>query len=125
MIFYTKIVDGESERSSTRFVLPETRSERCRKLAMRSKMFFELLVGKDSGFLEAVHAFLDFNVKKTTGIEVIVGEAIFVKNFLSDVTSMDAHVLKFFHYGSKKEIFEVSGAVASAVGSIRDGAVQM
>ena len=92
---------------------------------MRSKMFFELLVGKDAGFLEAVHAFLDFNVEKTTGIKVIVGEAIFVDNFLRDVASMDAHVLKNFPYGSKKEIFEVSSAVASAGGSIRDGAVQM
>ena len=70
---------------------------------MRSKMVLELLVGQDTGFLEAIHAFLDFNVEKTTGIEVAIGEVIFVYNFLRDVASMDAHVLKIFIMDPRKK----------------------
>jgi hypothetical protein len=38
---------------------------------------------------------------------------------------MDSHVLVDFHVGDKKEVFEIAGAIASAVFGIGDGAIDL
>jgi hypothetical protein len=71
---------------------------RHRRVAVGCEVFFQLSVGQDAGFLQAVHAFLDFKVDVPLGIEIVVGEVIFGNDFLGDVFAVNFHVLKDFHF---------------------------
>ena len=66
-----KVVDSQGERGTEFVVTPETRSERNRGIAIGSKMIAELIVGKDTGFFETIHAFLDLKVGISFGIEKV------------------------------------------------------
>ena len=54
-----------------------------------------------------------------------LGEVMFIKDLLGDITAMDAHILENLHVRAEKEVFEVAGTVASATLAVGDGAVDM
>ena len=123
--FDAKIIDGESESGTTVDVAPETRSLANGKIAERSKMCLELVVRQDGGFFEAIHAFPDFNIYVSFGVEVGVGEIIFGNNFGCEIPTVDLHVLEDDHVGNEKEVFQVAGAIAGAEVGVGDGAVEV
>lgn len=75
-------------------------------------MGFELVIGQNGGFLEAIHPLSDFYVNVAFGVKMSVSKVIFFNDFLGDVLAVDTHVLVVEHVGDKKEIFEVSSTVA-------------
>jgi hypothetical protein len=75
-------------------------------------MSFELIIGENAGLFEAVHAFADFKIDISLGIEEVRGESIFFKDFVGNIPAMDSHVLKKFHVRAEEEIFEVAGTEA-------------
>jgi hypothetical protein len=70
---------------------------------------------KDTGFLETVHSFSDFEINITFGVKAVVGGSIFVKDFLRNIFAVDAHVLENLHVGDQKKVFEISSAVACSM----------
>ena len=123
--FNTKIVDGKSERGATVGVTPKAGSVRDGEVTERSEMRFELIISEDGGFLETIHAFADFDVEITFGVEEIVGQVVFGDDLGCDVTAMNAHVLIDEHIGDKEEVFQVAGAVTGAEMSIGDDAIDV
>ena len=88
-------------------------------------MGLELVIRENGSFLEAVHAFADFDVDVSFGVEMGVGQAVFVDHFLSEVLAMDPHVLIDDHIGDKEKVFEVAGTVTGAEMGIGDHTVEM
>ena len=71
-IFYSKIIDTQTEFGATSFVLPKASGVRARMVAVRSELVDKVLVGKDSRLFEAVHAFLDSDVDVLIGGDELV-----------------------------------------------------
>ena len=72
----TKIVDCEREGGTTLVVTPKARSETNRCIALGCKMGLELVVGKDTCFLQTVHSFANFKVGVALGVKVFVFEIV-------------------------------------------------
>ena len=111
-IFYTEVIHCKSEGRGSAIVFPKARSETNGSVAVRREVGFELVIRKDTGLFETVHSFSDFEIEISLGVEVIIGEMVSIDNFLGDISSMHAHILKDGHRGVEKEIFEIAGAVA-------------
>jgi len=63
-VFDTKVIHNKREGEITCHVLPESRSDRDRLIAVGSEELRELIVGNFAGLWEAVYALMDFNIDK-------------------------------------------------------------
>jgi len=63
-------------------------------------MILKLIIGKDGGFLETIHAFSDLEVCETFGVKVIGCEVVLIQNFLWYIAPVDLHVLIYLHCGA-------------------------
>jgi hypothetical protein len=124
-VFDTKVVNGEDERSAMSVVAPENSAEVDRSITKRSKVVAELFISEGASLFEAVHAFANFKVAKTLGIEICISEVMFVSDLLGEIAAMDLHVLEDLHVRAKKEVFEIASTVASARLVVKDGTVDM
>ena len=104
---------------------PEARREGHGSVAMRLQFLDKLVEGKDAGFLEAAHAFSNFEVDKADvgNLDIVVW---IIPNLLGDAPSLDPHALAAVHGGATKMIVaDVEAKVAGAVVGVRSGAVDM
>jgi hypothetical protein len=68
-----EVVNGKCEGGAPSGVPPYSGSERHGCISVRCQMFFQLLVCEYTGFLEAIHSFLNFKVCIALGVKVGVG----------------------------------------------------
>ena len=123
--FNAEVINGESERGATIGVAPEARSVRDREVTVRGEVCSELIVRKNGSFLEAVHTLADFDVDKTLGVKVRIGEVVLGNDFGREITAVNAHVLENGHIRHEEKIFQVAGAIAGAKVSIGNDTVEM
>ena len=102
---------------------PETGSVGDGGVAERCKVSAKLVVCQDGSFLEAIHAFADFNIGVSFGVEVGRGKLVLFLDVLWYVFAVDAHILVNCHVAHQKEIFQVGCAISGATVGIRDYAV--
>ena len=88
-------------------------------------MGLQLVVGKDAGFLQAVHPLTDLKIDVAFGVKVRGCESVLVDDGGGNVLAVYAHVLVDGHVRYKEKILEVSSAVASTMFGVRNGAVEM
>mgnify|MGYP002810569282 CR=1 FL=1 len=124
-ILDTKIIDSKCKNGATSIVSPEAGRNWNRGVAVGGEMVLELVVGKNTCFFETAHSFANFKIDVAFGIEVCVAEIVGVENLLRDALLVDTHVLEDFHSGDKKEIFQITSAVAGTLFGIGDGAVDV
>lgn len=124
-VFDAKIINSESEGGATIGVTPKTWSVWDWMITVWGKMCLELIVGKYGGFFESVHAFADFDIDVSLGIEIILRQVVLGNDFWGKVLAVDAHVLVDDHVGDKKEVFNVASAVAGTEMGVGDDTVQM
>ena len=124
-VFDAEVVNGKGECGGACVVYPNTRRVANWVVAEGGKVVAELFVGENAGLFEAVHAFSNFQIEVSFGVEMGIGESVFSYDLGCDIATMDAHVLVDFHVGGEEKIFEVSGAVSSTIFGIGDGAVEM
>ena len=124
-IFDAKIIDGKSEGGRTSAVAPEPRGKAKRSIAIGGKVCFELIIAKNTGLFEAIHAFADFKIYISLGIKVVRGEVLFFQDFVRDIPAIDSHILKKNQVGADEEIFEITSTVSSTFVCIGNGAVEM
>ena len=125
VILNTKVINSECECSWFSVVAPETGSDSNRSVTEGGEVCAKLIVGKNAGFFETVHAFADFHVAVVLLVKMSFGEAILTVDFRGTVAAMNAHVLENFHVGNEKEIFQIAGAVSGTMFGIGDGAVEV
>lgn len=122
-VFYSEIVDGECESGRFGGVVPETGSVGYGGVAKRCEVSSKLIVGQDGGFLEAIHAFADFNVGVSFGVEVGRGKLVLFLDVLWYVFAVDSHILVNCHVAHQKEVFQVGCAISGATVGIGDDTV--
>jgi hypothetical protein len=110
-VFDAKIVDGKGKREWFGGVSPETRSVRDGGIAEWCKVSAKLIVCQDGGLFQAIHAFADFDVGVSLGVEVGGGKFVSFLYVLRYVPAVNPHVLVYCHVANKKEIFQVGGAM--------------
>jgi hypothetical protein len=106
-------------------VLPWAWSATNGGMSMQDKMSFELITGQHSSFFQPVDSFSDFKTNMTFWIETVIGEFMFVNDFLRNTPAVTTHVLEDFHFRDEKEILEISSAAACSMLGIQDGAIEL
>ena len=122
-VFNTKIVDSKGKREWFGGVAPKTRSVRDWSVAEGGKVSSELIVCEDGCLFQAIHAFADFDIGVSLGVEVGGGKFVLFLDVLRDVPAVNPHVLVYCHVANKKKIFQVGGAITGASVGIGDDAV--
>ena len=120
----SEIVHAEDEGGPSCFVMPQARCERHWLVAVRFQFFDELVESKDAGFLEAAHAFSDFEIDETAVVDLDVVAGI-VPNFLGNAPRLDPHVLATVHGGAETAVADVQAEVTSSFVGVRDGTADM
>ena len=89
------------------------------------EMCAELFVGENGGLFEAVHTFANFKETIAAGVEVVLGEAVFLNDFRGQMPTMNLHILVHSHGGAEEKIFDVACAVAGTSCGIRDDTIDV
>ena len=101
--FYPKIVDNEAENYATPDVSPEARSVLALVVTLFGQSLFEELVGDDAGLWEAVHAFANFDVHLSVGVDQ-VPEVVLDNDLFGDDFESEAHVFRIGHRSIEVEV---------------------
>ena len=103
-VFYTEVVDAESEGGLASFVFPESWCELHWFVSVWAEFCDELFECYDSGFFKAVHAATDFEIDVSFGFD---GEVVLVHDLLGDEFLFDPDVLEVTHGSAQVEVFYV------------------
>ena len=123
-VFHAEVVDAECESCSFCFVSPEAWREWHGFVSMRGQVFNQVVKSDDSGFFEAVHASLNFEINiAIVGYVYVVIRVIL--DFLWDDGWVHSHVLVIVHGSAEVVVLDVEAEVSCSVLGVRDGAADV